>query len=109
MTRRVAKVAELLKQLLAGMIKANLAEDYGMVTIIDVDLTADLKNAVIYISCLEKQYQDEVLKQLAAKTKDFQHYLGRKLEMKYTPRLEFRLDRGLEKVNRVQEILENLK
>ncbi len=108
MTRRVAKVAELLKQILAGMIKANLAEDYGMVTIIDVDLTMDLKNAIIYISCLEKQYQDEVLRKLNAKTKDFQHYLGRKLEMKYTPKLDFKLDRGLEKINRVEEILENL-
>lgn len=108
MTRRVQKVAELLKQMLAGMIKANLAENYGMVTIIDVDLTADLKNAIIYISCLEKQYQDEVLRELNLRTKDFQHYLGRKLQMKYTPKLDFKLDRGLEKINRVEEILENL-
>lgn len=108
MTRRVEKVAELLKQMLAGMIKASLIEDYGMVTIIDVDLAQDLKNAVIYISCLEKQYQNEVLRELNTKTKEFQHVLGRKLQMKYTPRLEFKLDRGMEKVDRVEELLENI-
>lgn len=108
MTRRVEKVAELLKQMLAGMIKASLVEDYGMVTIMDVDLAEDLKNAIIYVSCLEKQYQNEVLKALNSKTKEFQHILGRKLQMKYTPRLEFKLDQGIEKVNRVEEILENL-
>jgi len=108
MTRRVQKVGKLLKQILAGMIKANLTEDYGIVTIMDIDLTADLKNAVVYISCLEKQTENEVLKALEAKTKDFQHYLGQKLKMKYTPKLVFKLDRGQEKIDRVEEILENL-
>ncbi len=101
-------MAELLKEMLAAMIKVSLAEDYGMVTVIDVDLSQDLKNAVIYISSLEKQYQDKVLGELNNKAKDFQHVLGRKLQMRYTPKLIFKSDRGLDKINRVEEILEKL-
>lgn len=108
MTRRVEKVSELLKQLLAEMVKETLADEYGMVTVMDVDLAQDLKNAVIYISCLEKKNQETVLKILNLQAKAYQHQLGRKLEMRYTPKLSFKLDRGLDKINRVEEILETI-
>lgn len=108
MTRRVQKVAELLKQQLAVMVKEGLPEDLGIVTVTDVVVTPDLKNATVFISCLDKSCQDEIFKKLELKAKVFQHILGRKLQMKFTPRLLFKIDTGLEKINRVEEILGSL-
>ena len=108
MSRRIQKVAELLRELLALMVKEALPEELGLVTVIDVEVTADLKNAVVYISCFEKQYQDRVLRILTENVKNFQHILGRKLQIKYTPRLEFKIYAGLEKINRIEAIIESL-
>ena len=91
------------------MVRMSLSEGLGMVTVTEVDVAPDLKNAVVYISCLKKEYQQEVMSMLSKKTKDFQHILGRKLEIKYTPKLVFRIDKGLGEINRVEEILNNLK
>lgn len=108
MTRRVQKVAELLKQQLAVMTKATLPEDLGMVTVTDVEITADFKNATVFISCLDKSCEDKALKILELEAKAFQHILGRKLQMKYTPKLDFKIETGLEKINRLEEILGSL-
>ena len=109
MTRRVQKVAELLKQQLAEMTKETLPEDLGMVTVTDVDVSADLKKATVFISCLDKTCESDVFKKLELKAKEYQHILGRKLKMKFTPKLAFKIDAGLEKIGRIEEILNDIK
>src|SRR3990172_2974914 len=101
MSRRVDRVAELIKRQLSEIIRSKVSEEYGLVTITDVILTSDLKNADIFISVLEKSSQDEVIKKLTLYIKEFQHLLGKTLEMRYTPKLFFKPDRGLEQVNKV--------
>lgn len=109
MTRRVQKVAELLRQQLAEMIEGVIPEELGLVTVTEVMVSADIKNATIYISCLEKSSEKEILAKLKEETPDFQHTLGRRLKMRYIPKLSFKVDRGLESINRVEEILEKVK
>lgn len=108
MSRRIQKVAELLKQQLALMIIEVLPEELGIVTLTEIIVSKDIKNAQIFISCLESSSEAKVIKILVKKAKEFQHILGRKLQMRYTPKLEFKVDKGLGKVNRVEEILENI-
>lgn len=108
MTRRVQKVAELLKQQLAEMIKETLPEELGLVTVTEVEVSLDLKNALVFVSCLAKQNEEQVIKKLQEKTLEFQHILGRRLEMKYTPKIVYKIDNGIDKINRVEEILKNL-
>ena len=109
MTRRVQKVAELLRQQLAEMIIGVIPEELGLITVTEVIVSADIKNATVYISCLEKTSQKEVLNKLKEKTPEFQHTLGKLLAMRYIPKLSFKVDRGLEQINRVEEILEKVK
>ncbi len=101
-------MTKLLKQQLALMIKDVIPEEMGIVTITDVEVTADFKNATIFISCYEKKYEKAVFEKLNIETKNFQHILGRKLKMRYTPKLEFKVDIGIEKINRLDEILEDI-
>ena len=109
MMRRVQKVAELLRQQLAEMIEEVIPEELGLVTVTGVMVSADLKNATVYISCLEKSSEKEVLAKLKGETPEFHHTLGRTLEIRYTPKLSFKVDRGLEQINRVEEILGKVK
>jgi ribosome-binding factor A len=109
MVRRLERVAELLRQQLAIMIEETFPDEVGMVTVTDITLSSDIKNATVYISCFDKKSEVRVLEILNDKTKDFQRVLGRQLRMRYTPKLNFKFDKGLEKINRVEEILEGIK
>lgn len=109
MSRRVQKVAELLRELLAELIKENLSEELGLVTLTAVNVSNDLKEATVYISCYDKSSEEEVLRTLEQQTRGFQRQLGRQLVMKFTPRLTFKIEQGLEKINRIEEILNEIK
>lgn len=108
MSRRVEKVAKLLKQQMAIMVLETLPEEMGIVTVTDVEVSSDIKNATVFISCFDKTYEKDVKKRLEENSKEFQMILGRNLKMRYTPKLNFKIDQGLEKINRVEEILEEI-
>lgn len=107
--RRVQQVAAVLKKELAPQICRELDENLGLVTVTDVEVQADLKEAKVYIGCFPKTQEKEVFKILEAKTRDFQHFLGQRLRMKFTPKLIFVPDTGLENVRRVEQTLLELK
>lgn len=108
MTRRIQKVKELLKQETAKMILETVPEEMGLITVVEVDLTDDLKNAKIYISCFNRENSKKVLKLLDARKFSYQHELGRKLEMRYTPKLEYILDESVDQINKVEELLDKI-
>lgn len=109
MSRRVEQVAELLKREISDEIREILPEEFGMVTIMDVSVTADLKEAKIYISCLEKEEEKLILSFLEEKTSEFRYNLGRRLKLRYTPKITFFADRSLEEINRIDELLTKIK
>lgn len=105
MSRRVQKVAELLKREISDEIKETLPEEFGMVTIMDVSVTADLKETKVYISCLEKENEKQILSFLEGNIIELQCNLGRRLKLRYTPKIAFLADRSLEEINRIDELL----
>ncbi|MGA2666939.1 MAG: 30S ribosome-binding factor RbfA [Patescibacteria group bacterium] len=107
-SRRVEKVSELLRQQLSEQIRLNLPEELGIITVTAVDVNDDLKEANVYISCLNEASQKPVLNILFKKTQKFQQMLGKNLSMKFTPKLHFKIDKGLQKVNRIEELLDEI-
>ena len=61
----------------------------GMVSITRVDTTGDLRYARIYISTLDKTRETEVLKGLKSAAGFLRRELGRALQLRYTPELQF--------------------
>jgi len=107
-TRRVQKVSELLIQQLSELIRESISDEFGMITVTAVNVTDDLREAQVFFSCLDESKQKEALSALEAKKNEFQRVLGRRLSMKFTPKLSFKIDEGLEKVNRIEELLEGI-
>lgn len=108
MSIRVQKVEELLKQQVSILIRENLPEELGIVTVTDAEATSDLKQAKVYIVLVDKSKEEQVLKALTAKTADFHHFLGKTLKMRYTPRLTFKLDASKDKIDRVEALLQEI-
>ena len=61
----------------------------GMVSITRVDTTGDLRYARIYVSTLDKARETEVLKGLKSAAGFLRRELGRALQLRYTPELQF--------------------
>jgi len=105
---RVRQVEELLREQVSKLIQEKLSEDLGMVTVTDVAVTPDFKLAKIYIVLLDRDQEKIVLQALQNEAHGFQHTLGKTLALRYTPKLEFAIDKSENKIDRVEELLQEI-
>ena len=108
MNRRVARVEKLISGELSNLIHQQLAENYGLITITRVIVTADFKLARIYISVFDQTKENDIIKQLNNLRINFQKVLSRKIAMRSTPKLEFCLDENFANIEKVEQILEEI-
>lgn len=106
--RRIEKVSALLQREVSQILNNDFAENYGLITITDIEVTADFKEAKIFVSLLDQDSEAKFIKEIGKKASGYQRLLGRKLKMRYTPKLSFIIDRYQEKVDRVDEILKDI-
>ena len=75
--------------------------DLGMVSVTDVSVSPDLKNAQVYVTQLAASRDPGgLLAALDAAASRFRHRLGRELRLRYVPRLRFQFDDSLERGDR---------
>lgn len=107
MKHRLLRVNELLKRELSGIIARELTFETGLVSINQVDTTADLKSAHVFVSVLGGS-GTSVIEQLEAHRGALQAALAKHVVLKYTPHLVFHLDESIARGTRVIEILQQL-
>ena len=79
------------------------------VTVTDVRMTADLKIARIYVSTLApEQYDRETAPGLKSAIGFIRTEIGRRLNLRYTPEIQFYQDTSAEYANRMEKILDSL-
>ena len=106
-SRRLEKVAQLLKQELGRIIMHRLHDPrVGFITITRVALSPDLRNARVYVSVLgEEAAQRKTLAGLEHARGHIQSELSRHIDLRRLPLLSFHLDRGVKHSFRVSQIL----
>jgi ribosome-binding factor A len=75
------------------------------ITVSEVRISPDLKNATAYIMPLGGSNRDEVMDALAELAPNLRTMVGSKLHLKYTPRLSFRLDNSFDEAHRIHALL----
>jgi len=109
MKHRLERVCEVIKRELGMIIVREL--DFGgvLVTVNSVDITPDLKQAHVFISALGKGHeQQSVVEKLNHNRVHLQSELSRRVSLKHTPLLHFKLDASLERGTRILSIMEEL-
>jgi len=81
----------------------------GMISVTAVDATPDLKYAKIYISILNSQDGNQVIKGLTSASGYLRRELGRNLRLRNTPELSFVLDSSIHQGAHILEMLRNPK
>jgi ribosome-binding factor A len=108
MKHRLLRVNELVKRELSAIITREVTFEGALVSVNHVDVTADLKNAHVFVSVLGSESGAVVLSTLEAHRVALQAELARHVVLKYTPHLVFHLDDSIERGTRVIEILQKL-
>jgi ribosome-binding factor A len=106
---RLERVNELLKRELGDLFRRELVFDAQLVTVQQVDVTPDLKNAHVYMSVIGTDAQCKgVISLLYTRRPHLQFLLSRRVIIKHTPHLHFKLDSGIERGTRVIHLMDEL-
>jgi ribosome-binding factor A len=109
MKHRIERVCEVLKRELGQIILRELTFPTPLVTISGVDITPDLKQAHVYVSAFGTDAQREtVLCVLEQNRGMLQSEVSKRVVLKHTPHLHFRLDDSIARGSRVLNILDDL-
>lgn len=108
--RRHERVRELLKRELGAILQRELpVAEAGLVTVNEVQVASDLRNAIIYVGFVgNEEAQQRGWALLRQQKPHIQDLLGRALVMKHTPKLRFVHDHAIERGTRVLQIIEEL-
>jgi ribosome-binding factor A len=108
--KRSQRVGDLLREEIADIIIYKLKDPrIGFVTVTGVDVTDDIKIAVIYISILKEEEKKTTLDILNSAKSFIRSELSKRLRMKFIPSIEFRLDSSIEYGSRIETLLNEIR
>ena len=108
-SQRMLKVGEEIRHALADVLMRGEVRHPDLidtsVTVSEVRMSPDLRNATAYIAPLAGAKKDVVLKALAESAGGIRHLVTKKIILKFSPRISFRLDESFEVANRINDLL----
>ncbi len=110
MTRRTDRVSDLLRAELSDLILREIKDPrIRLVTLTGVEVTSDLRRAVVRVSALGDDAQREEAVEALRHARGFlRTELSHRLRTRVTPELIFELDRGAEHSQKISDLLESL-
>ena len=111
MRLRRQRIATALKKQISNILQYELKDArLGFVTVMRVDLTADLRFAKVYFSVFGDENQQKATQQALESAKSFIRYLvGERIKLRFVPEIGFKLDHSPEYSIRIQEKIDELK
>jgi len=108
--KRLTRVGETIREELAAMLLRDLKDPrIGFVTITDVVMSPDLRQAKVYFSRIGTEAErDESLQGLQAAAGFMRRELGHRLALKFAPELRFFYDESLETGSRIDRLLREI-
>ena len=97
---REKRLAEEIKKIVSNIIRDELRDPRvsSMTSIIEVDLTKDLRYVNIYVSVLgDDEKKEETMEGLTRASGFIRREIGKKIKARYTPEVIFKLDNSIER------------
>lgn len=108
---RVRKMQEFIKQEIGQMLLRDLKDTrLGFVTVTEVTVTGDLREATVYVSLFGSDEEKE--KSFAAlqnATGFIRTELGKRLQVRHTPEITFAVDRSIDYGDHIERVLKSIK
>jgi ribosome-binding factor A len=109
-SRRAQKVAEAIREVVSMTILTELQDPRVRdVTVTYVEVSGDLRHAKVHVSVMGDQARQELsMRGLQSATGFLQSKIGRRIDLRYTPRLHFVLDQGVKQSIEISRILDEI-
>lgn len=109
MGQRGVRVNELIKREISDILHTRFRSEAVYITVIDVEVTPDLRRARVFFSVLggeDRVRQSQIW--LDGKRDEIRHHLGKRVVLKYLPRLAFHHDTAIERGMNLIELLDEI-
>jgi ribosome-binding factor A len=109
--RRMQRLNDLIRDELAHLLAHETRDPRisGVISITDVETARDLAISHVYVSVLGTEEEaEEVLQHIRRAASFFRRELARRLNLRHTPELDFRLDRSIAEGAHIEQLLREL-
>ena len=108
-SQRQLRVGELVRHALADMLTRGEVHDPviegHLITVPEVQMTADLRLATIYVMPLGGRDTDAVLAALERNKNFLRGEIARRVNLKFAPEIRFRIDERFDEAERIEKLL----
>lgn len=108
MSHGFEKIRGLIKRELALALAEARDPRLSFVTLMDIKLSPDMRHATAYVSTLSEEDEAETLHVLQAHQGHFRSELAKRLKLKHTPELLFRIDEVEKKAQRLDQLFHQI-
>ena len=102
MSDRIRKINELIRELAAEALLQNISRQH-LYTVKAVEASRDLRHATVWVSVIGQE--EDFMAELKENINEIRHYITGKMTSKYTPLIEFKIDRSGDYAQRIEELL----
>ena len=108
-SQRQLRVGELIRRALSEILMQGIIHDPDLnrisVTVSEVTASPDLKIATAYVCTLGGQGGEDLIALLAKNKSEIRRSISKKLTLKYTPDLRFRIDETFDRMDETRRLL----
>jgi len=104
MTRRQERINSLLRTSASSFIKTYIGSG-AVVTATKAEISPDLRLAKIFVSVFPEEKENEILRFLKEREREFKNFLKSNIRMKFLPRVFFEIDKREKIERRIDELL----
>ncbi len=102
---RKERISKLILEELNNIISREIEFKDALLTLTDVQVSDDLKVAVVKFSVIPSEKAKDVLKVLERFAGRLQHWLLKRINIKPLPHIKFEIDHGLENAAEIEKLL----
>lgn len=108
--QRQLRVGERIRHILSDVMRQGGLRDpdlqnTGMITVTAVDIGPDLQHAAVYVMPLGGQNADTIVAALNRASGFFRSELAREIDLRYTPKVTFKIDRSFDEAAHIDKLL----
>lgn len=109
--QRVQRVAEAIKEEVSVLLRKELKDPrVGFASVVKVDVSRDMRHARVHVSVMgDEARQKESLKGLVSALGFIRSAVAKRLQLRFAPELEFRLDDSIEHGVRIAKLLNDVR
>lgn len=109
MSNRTVRINELVQREISDILRKRYQSEAVAITIAEVRISPDLRDGRVFVAVIgEEEVAQERLRWLRTKAPEIREELGRRIVLKYLPRLEYVLDRSAVRGARILQVMDEI-